>query len=603
MLLNDFSAGLNLRVAPSLLQQTESQVYTNIDNAKGSLTPLKSHTLDTQTVSKFFTWYYAQEEWVSSATEASYVEFRNILYATQDGSYPTKYDGTNTYRLGIVGPTNSLSIAQAYDPVISDSSGASLPPNTYKYRIYRVDVDVEGESFVDIKEAEYTIDTYRTVDFATASATATTSVYREWEGVYRLVATGTTANIQDLVYDISANTVWDDTINIETISYVYTYYDSVKGVESTPSEIQDIVVAKPVGDAFDLRVLTVTGYVASTDPQVTNIRLYRLGSTITSYTLVDTLAPDATTYTDDNVDEDVVGNHILDTINATVAPTGLMYLTEAYAMLFGVLNSKLYYSNIGSPDEWPAESFVEFDAELTGVAPIQNGIVVFTKFKTYLVTGNTPGTFSKFLIDSSHGCESHYTIQFVDNSLIWLAEDGICTTSGGIVDVLTTNKLGKLALTGIQNAQVMDRVYYLAHDAGIFVFDFRFIPIIRNITTIPSWLGAYKDKLYYSDGIDIYSMFTSNDDLNYSYKSPVLTEGSYSNRKIYKDFYIKYNGAVVINILLDGVSIHTKNLTGDKCENLKAIESAEGYGLEIELSGTGIVSEIEYKVQGRDNGK
>ena len=77
MLLQDFSGGLNTRVAPSLLQANEAQVYTNIDNAKGSITPVLGNTSVTTGIDKYFTWYYSGEEFISSATESSFVEYRN----------------------------------------------------------------------------------------------------------------------------------------------------------------------------------------------------------------------------------------------------------------------------------------------------------------------------------------------------------------------------------------------------------------------------------------------------------------------------------------------------------------------------------------------
>ena len=134
------------------------------------------------------------------------------------------------------------------------------------------------------------------------------------------------------------------------------------------------------------------------------------------------------------------------------------------------------------------------------------------------------------------------------------------------------------------------------------LFSVKYFTLVRNLSTIVDWLGAYTDSLYYTKDGNLYTMFVG-DALPYHYKSPMLTDGSYSNRKLYKDFYIKYSGDITIKLYVDKELINSKTLTGDKCYNLKALDNSEGYGLEIDIEGTGEVSEIEYKALGRQNGR
>ena len=501
MKLNDFSGGLNTRVDPSLLLPIQAQIYENIDNSKGSLGPIKDNTLDMSNIEKYFKWYEFGQEYIHSVNESSYIEYQDIMYQTHLGSTPTKYDGTNTYGLGIVGPTNQLS-------TIEDIAGT-----------------LDG-----------------------------------------------------------------------TYTYVYTYYNSATGVESQPSELSQEL-------AVSLKKVNVGGFVVSTDPQVDFIRLYRLGGTITSYTLVVEKANDAIDYLDNIADVDLAGSHILDSYTYREAPNELKYIKESYAMLFGAVGDKLYYSEIGKPDAWPVTNYIDFDKDITGIAMIQSGILVFTKFKTYIITGTSPDTFSRFLFDGEQGCLSHYTIKFTNNSLIWLSSDGICNTSGGLIDVISLPLLGPLSLSGVNNAEVLNRAYYLSHSEGILVFDFRYNTIVRTISTNVDWLDKHNDLLFSNISGDTYSMFTSDELLEYHYKSPILTEGAFSNLKSYKDFYIRYNGEINIKLYIDGKEVNVKELTEDECYNLKASSNSSGYGLEIEVVGTGIVNEIEYKAEGRQNGR
>lgn len=505
MLLQDFSGGLNTRLAPSLIAPNESQVFTNIDASSGSIRPLKDNTLYTTGINKYFTYYYAKSQFYSKTTESSFVEYRDILYMTNLEGNPTKYDGVNEYRLGIAKPT--------VKPVLSH---------------------VAPEDMVTYPEGDYT--------------------------------------------------------------YTYTYYNSIDGTESAPGPISDLVTGSdgPINILFD---------APSPDPQVDKIRLYRLGGAVTQYSLLVELPNAPVDCTDTTLDIDLAGSTTLETITYDSAPTGLKYLVESYAMLFGAVGDKLYYSTIALPNVWPATNFLDFDDVITGIGAIQNGLLVFTKFKTFIITGNSPETFSKYLLDSSQGCISHYTIQFVKGTLLWLSEDGICSSSGGLIEVVTKDKLGKIALTGIQNAQVHDGVYYLLHSTGMLVLDFRYNSMIRKVVCNASWIGTYFDKLFLQYTDNLYEACSSETPLEYHYKSGVLTEGQYTNYKIFKDFYIKYNGDINLKLYIDGRKMNDINLTGNKCYNLKAVNHASGYGLEIEIQGTGEVSEIQYTALGRQNGK
>ena len=500
MLLQDFSGGLNTRVAPSLINKNESQTFTNIDATSGSIKPINGSILHLPNVNKYFTYYYTKGEFFSKATESSFVEYRDILYLTNYNSYPTKYDGTNEYRLGITAPM----------------------PTTYTL----------------------TLDTG--------------------------VLTG-------------------------TYNYCYTYYNSTDDTESQPSPISQDIVASS-------NSIHISMSNPSSDPQVTQIRLYRSGGSLSQFTLVDTVSNSAVNYTDNKADIDIAGNHILASFNYTEAPNNLKYITEAYGMLFGAVKDKLYYSNIGEPNYWPATNFIDFNANITGIGAVQNGLLVFTSLETYLITGNSPTTFSKYLLDASQGCINPYSIGFVKGAILWLSNDGICTTSGGGVKVITRDKLGKLSLNNTQNAVVYDNVYYLLHNDGILVVDFRFNLAVRTLDIKPNRLGAYLDRFFIQQDTNLYELF-KGDALPYTYKSGMLTEGQYTNYKVYKDFYIKYKGDITIKIYIDKNLMTSVSLTGDKCYNLKAPTNTKGYGLEFEITGTGEVSEIQYTVLPRQNGK
>jgi len=375
-----------------------------------------------------------------------------------------------------------------------------------------------------------------------------------------------------------------------TYTYCYTYYISSTGIESKPSPLsQEVTVSS--------EDIILQNFVASSDVNVDTIRIYRIGGNLTQYTLVDTKANDGASYIDNIADITIAGNYVLDTYTNGTPPIDSKYFTEHLAILFTASNDKLYYSKIGEFDYWPSTNFIDFNDTIIGMAKLQDKLLVFTKYETYVISGNSPETFSKYLFDAEQGCISHYSIDFTNNTLMWLSTDGICATSGGLIEVISLPILGIMDLQGIGNSAVYNRSYYLTHNNGILVFDFRYNTIVRDIDILGSWLVYANDKLYISVGGDIYEMF-SGDKLSYTYVSPIITEGSYSTLKYYKDFYIRYNGEATLKLYIDSKHINTKYLTGDKTVNLKALNSANGYGLTIEITGTASIYEINYKVEG-----
>lgn len=379
-----------------------------------------------------------------------------------------------------------------------------------------------------------------------------------------------------------------------TLQYMYTYYNTNDGTESQPSEYSDEIVA-----ASNKVNITV---VASTDPQVTNIRLYRLGSAITTPVLVVELSNTSTTYSDNIADIDLPGT-ALDSFTNAPAPTGLKYLIEAFSVFFGVVDDKLYFSDTAYPNYWNEFFFIDFPENITGLGLTQNGLLVFTKYKTYIVTGNSPETLSKYLLNGSQGCILHKSIQYVSNTLIWLSTDGICLSTGGDIQVVSRDKLDKLNLTTPVASIVYDDVYYLAHSAGILVGDYRFGGIFRTISTVVKGFAVYNDTLYSCIDNVLYSIGTNITKESMSWKSPQYPDGSISNLKNYKSIYVASTGNLTIKTYIDAALVNTTVLDNGSQEIKLPQNKRNGYTIQFEVTGTGTLTEIEYKLEVRQNGK
>ena len=509
--LDNFSGGLNTRLAPHLINISEAQIYTNIDNSTGSLKPINDSTNENVVIGKYFINF--KNAWVSSNTYKNYIKFQERLYYTDNIGKPQKStDGINWQNLGIDKPSIT--------PTISlDGSG---------------------------------------------------------------ILTG-------------------------TYSYCYTYYNSVDGTESQPSTYSSNIVASS-------NTISIA-YTASSDTQVDTIRIYRLGGNLTKMTLVVEVSNSTSSYAD-NIGDLNVNGYVLDSFNYAPAPTGLSYLTESNAMFFGTIGSKLYYSAVGYVNYWSAFNFIEFNDTLTGIGAVGNGLLVFTKSRTYIVSGTSPSTLSRYLLSAGQGCIAHKSIAFARNTLVWVSKEGICASSGGLITIVSRLKLATLNISSINDAEVCDGVYYVAYNGAILAYDTRFAIssrvtsqnegevfkiINQNVDSFSNLL--HNDTLYYSLNGRLYSLLTSSTPMVLTYKSPRISDGQISNLKNYKTVYVRCFGSLIIKIYIGGILVATRSIDENTSEILIPSESRLGYYIEFEITGTGELLELQYIVEGRQNGR
>jgi hypothetical protein len=370
--------------------------------------------------------------------------------------------------------------------------------------------------------------------------------------------------------------------------YQYTYYNSADGTESGPSLFSAELDVK--GSGF-----TSVAVTASVDTQVDKIRLYRVGGNLTTSSLVSELNNTTATVTDNTADSDLTGQLLISSI-AFYPPIGLAFLTTAYAMLFGVEESKLRFTPIGKPNSWPELYFLEFNADITGITAVANGILVFTKYETHLVTGTGPNALSKQRLSADQGCLVFESIQTMGGAALWVSTDGICTSSGGTITVISKQTLGKYSIDAVASA-IFDESYYVLDSTGtITQFDFAYGKIFKTQTPGVDSLAIANDVLYGVISGELQAFYTGTE-ATMKYKSPRFIEGSVTEQKTYKKFNIYHEGDIMIKVHIDNSVVATKQLTGTNNTVIQVpAELQRGHFVQFELEGTGTVHEIEYVI-------
>lgn len=218
-------------------------------------------------------------------------------------------------------------------------------------------------------------------------------------------------------------------------AYTYVYKDAGLGYE-----------AESRFSAYSAELTAATqninvGYVASTDAQVTHIRIYRIGGAIAEWRLVAEIANGTGTYTDNNSDDTVIQlpeypleGEPLD-INDT--PVNFNGIVQWRNRLWGWKGSYLYSTREGRPEKWFNEQSdyqainmdPESGQEIIGAIPFSNILVVWTRTRMYFVTGE---------IEPWAVVEARWNLGLVAKRspavcagyLFWLSNDGVYMWDG-----------------------------------------------------------------------------------------------------------------------------------------------------------------------------
>lgn len=375
-----------------------------------------------------------------------------------------------------------------------------------------------------------------------------------------------------------------------TYTYVQTYYNATDGIESAPSPASaelTVTTAKRI---------SFTGLPVSADPQVTHKRLYRIGGLLTEYALVVQLTNATTVYTDDDADDSIPGD-LLTTVGHLPAPNTLEHLAEHNAMLFGANGNELRFTPVGLPTAWPAAYGISFPDSVVGSCSTPVGLLVFTRGRTYIVSGTDPSLLHRRLLDSKQGCVAWQSIQEFGSTAIWVSAEGICTSGGGAVEVVSRSRLGQLSLAPVSSAAT-DSVYYVLDSSGdAYILDNRHEPCFRTATLDVNTFAAKGNDVYAWSSDGVYKLFSGSGFLPVEYLSPRFIEGAFTDIKSYKKIYIFCEGDIIVEVYIDDKLATSKVLTG-KANHTVSIpeEKQRGSYIQFRITGVGEVSEIEYEV-------
>jgi hypothetical protein len=215
--------------------------------------------------------------------------------------------------------------------------------------------------------------------------------------------------------------------------YVYCYMNSITGHVSSPSPPS--VSTGPVAN----KTVNVT-VIASTDPQVDKIRIFRTtdgGGGVFFEIAGGPFANASTSYPDTTTDANL-SVITAPTFGFNDPPPNMKGMVWFANRIWGFNNASLYFTdweemNIGVPEEGSvsgsAGNFFNFSNEITGLSVAQDGVIVFCAGHIYKIDGDSLDTFRRTVVADGLGCRQRATITRLGGLTAFLANtNSIWTT-------------------------------------------------------------------------------------------------------------------------------------------------------------------------------
>lgn len=385
---------------------------------------------------------------------------------------------------------------------------------------------------------------------------------------------------------VGASVSTGGSVDIGTLQYTYTIYDPSTGFESGPAPVSADIVTVSGDQTVDLSALPAL-------PAPLVKRIYRIGGPNTVFTLVDTVASAATTYTDTAAAIALTGQ-LLTTQGYQPAPA-VTHLAEYNGMLFGAFGYTVRFTPVGVYNAWPEALSISYTTEVIGVVPTGNGLLVLTRAETYVIIGTGAVDIVSRLLDSKVGCKSWYSIQRVSGFGVWVSDNGICISNGGSVDIPSLDILGELNINAISSAATIKRYFVVDASGSTFVLDLRYGVNFYEEAHPYSAISSRADELFGWYAGKFYNLYRNPTvKLPFKYLSPLFVEGSSTELKSYKKIYIFSKGVIIIRIRVEDKWVLTSALKEGKNEIQIPEADQRGHYLQIELTGEGEVLEYEY---------
>lgn len=394
--------------------------------------------------------------------------------------------------------------------------------------------------------------------------------------------------------------------------YIYTFtyvYDS--GFESIPAPYSTVLTVSS-------KVVSVS-FTGTPPSGAVYRRLYRTGGINPTFNRIADIPVATTSYTDSTADIDV-DRQELSVFTVSPPPSGLDMLINSNGVFWGALGKQLWFSEAGTPENFPVFNYVELPSAITGIGSMGGYVIAFTQDQMFQIIGDTTDTIQVVKMPFRYGCGNKRTVKNLDGMLIWYSKvagkDIICSYDGNTVTQLS-DKYQLFTSITLENvryadfpanatynnyslapvwAEVFDKRYFLAQDNRITIFDFNSGFRISCLSDAVDSLFLGSNSLLCVVGSNYYDLLpVSSQYRNVSHMTGKFIDGSYTLLKQYRRVRCNYSGTFTVSVIVDGVELLSST---DKSFYLPAEAVGNTIQFNIKSVGYGQFNSISYEYQG-----
>lgn len=208
-----------------------------------------------------------------------------------------------------------------------------------------------------------------------------------------------------------------------TYTHYYTYYNSVTEEESDPSPISDSLVVSN-------KQITVSGFVASTDPQVNKINIYRNPHGVSAWYYVGQKNNDTNNFTD-NVADANLGIEL--SIRNAPPPKSAVMLWHLNRMYYVDDDnpSRIYISEPFKPGSVYSESYLDIEVgdggEIVRLISCYDNIIALKNTGVYCIELDKayPEESDYIILSADYGCIAPMSAENIGEDVIFLSPEGL----------------------------------------------------------------------------------------------------------------------------------------------------------------------------------
>lgn len=393
-------------------------------------------------------------------------------------------------------------------------------------------------------------------------------------------------------------------VTIADRTYVYSYVSPL-GEEGPPSPagVITVDVLQKVTLTFNTanfsNEMTPSGATASYNLGAgARRRIYRTatGATDTQFLFVADVDISQSTF-DDTLKDEALGE-LLPSLNWYAPPSTMQGIVGTpNGFVVGFNGNTICPSELFLPHAYNPFNQLSFPSDVTGIAPVGDSLLVFTKTKPFLVTGNNPEGLSAIVIDHPQTCVNKRSIVNMHGYVMFASPDGLVSAVANDMTVVTKDLLTRDQWQAYSPSTLRgfyyEGIYVGITDTTQFMLDMRGqepqLITLSGFDVVGGYNDLQNDILYLIASDGTINTWETGANKTFTWKSkPTFMSSPVcpSAMRVYAD------GSVTATLYADDVQVFSSTITDSKIIRLPGGYRAMKF--QIQLSGSARVQSVAF---------